>query len=47
MAVSYQTAGYRQSIGVGCTLRLVDCQIDNLVEGTSNNKKQPLTEAHY
>ena len=47
MAVSYQTAGYRQSIGVGCTLRLVDCQIDNLVEGTTNNKKQPLTEAHY
>jgi hypothetical protein len=47
MAIAYQTSGYNQSIGIGCTLRLVYCQIDELVEGKENNKVPPLNEAHY
>ena len=36
MRVKYTPSGYNQSIGIGCTLRLVSCQIDNLVEGNEN-----------
>ena len=44
MRVSYQPSGYNQAIGVGCTLRLVYCQIDNLVEGTTNDRVEPIGE---
>jgi len=47
MAVGYHPSGYNQSIGIGCTLRLVYCQIDELVEGNENKTLPPLNEAHY
>ena len=47
LKITFEPYAWNMPVGIGCTLRLVYCQIDELVEGSENKTLPPLNEAHY